>query len=236
MGGLSTAPLTFQNRSEASSFCNQSTKPVNNLNLCGIQPLFYSPLSVFQLENHEALNAKLLSETAIRQTTSPGLQRSNVRGWHSEDDLFERTEPGHQDLCRYIIEAIRICTVKVSPGFDFGQHGIKIEGWVNILSPGGLNSPHDHPGWVWSGCYYIKVPAGDSERSGNIEFIDPRLNVQAATVEGATCFASKFAITPRSGLLLIFPSYLQHWVYPNESEEERVTVAFNARFAKFFRP
>ena len=30
----------------------------------------------------------------------------------------------------------------------------------------------------------------------------------------------------------MFPSYLRHWVYPNESEEERVTIAFNARFAK----
>ncbi len=205
---------------------------MSNLNFQGIQPLFYSPLSIFQLENSEVLNSKLLSETAARRANSPGLQRSNIRGWHSEDDLFERTEPGCQTLCRHIIEAIRVCTTSVSPGFDFSQYRVQVEGWINVLSPGGLNTPHDHPAWIWSGCYYIKVPVGDSDRSGNIEFFDTRTNVRTLTVDGAGCFSSKFAIKPQSGMLLLFPSYLRHWVYPNESEEDRVTVAFNTRFAR----
>jgi len=31
--------------------------------------------------------------------------------------------------------------------------------------------------------------------------------------------------------MVIFPAYLTHWVYPNELAGERVSVAFNARFA-----
>lgn len=204
---------------------------MSKLNFHGIQPLFYSPLSIFQLENAEELNLKLLAETAARREHSPGLHRSNIRGWHSEDDFFDRAEPGCQTLRGHIIAAIRACTQSVSNGFDFGRFGIQAEGWINVLEPGGLNAPHDHPGWVWSGSYYIKVPEIDRDRSGNIEFFDPRTNVRTLTVDGAACFASNYPIKPQAGMLLIFPAYLRHWVYPNQSQEERVTVAFNARFA-----
>jgi hypothetical protein len=50
------------------------------------------------------------------------------------------------------------------------------------------------------------------------------------TVEGANCFASKVAILPEPGMLILFPSFLRHWVYPNEQDADRTTIAFNARF------
>lgn len=208
---------------------------MTHLKLQGVQPLFYSPLIVFKLEDSESLNAQLLAETAVRRANSPGLERSNWRGWHSEDDLFERTEPGFQTLRDHILEAVQVCTRNVSPDFDFSSYGIQAEGWINVLPRGGLNTPHDHPAWVWSGCYYVSVPEGDNELSGNIEFFDTRTNVRTLTVDGAACFASKFFMKPHAGMLLMFPSYLRHWVYPNDSDEERVTIAFNARFARVAR-
>ncbi|MDD1621456.1 MAG: 2OG-Fe(II) oxygenase family protein [Methylococcaceae bacterium] len=205
---------------------------MSNLNLKAVQPLFYSPLSIFELEDAEALNAQLLAEASVRRDASPGLSRSNWAGWHSEDDFFERTEPGSLALRNHIVQAVRACTKNVSPNFDFSAYGIQAEGWINVLGRGGLNTPHDHPAWVWSGCYYVSVPEGDKELSGNIEFFDTRTNVRTLTVDGAACFASKFVMKPKAGMLLMFPSYLRHWVYPNDSDEDRVTVAFNVRFVR----
>jgi len=51
--------------------------------------------------------------------------------------------------------------------------------------------------------------------SGAIEFLDPRVNANAFTIEGAACFNRKFIINPAPGNLLMFPSYLTHWVQPN---------------------
>ena len=34
-------------------------------------------------------------------------------------------------------------------------------------------------------------------------------------------------IMPRSGLLILFPSFLPHSVNPNLSEEERISISFN---------
>lgn len=208
---------------------------MSTLTLQGMQPLFYSPLTVFELENVENLNSQLLAEIGVLRANLPGLDRSNWRGWHSEDDFFERTESGCKALRTHILEAVQICTKNVSPDFDFSRYGIQAEGWMNVLGRGGLNTPHDHPAWVWSGCYYVSVPDGDQELSGNIEFFDTRTNVRTLTVEGAACFTSKFTMKPRAGMLLMFPSYLRHWVYPNESEQDRVTIAFNARFARTTR-
>jgi uncharacterized protein (TIGR02466 family) len=209
---------------------------MENLKLKGVHPLFYSPLTLFELENAASINSQLLSESIARKASSPGLNRSNWQGWHSEDDFFDRHEPGCQLLQKHIIDAVRGCTQNVSPNFDFSQHQVQLEGWINILDRGGLNTPHDHPNWVWSGCYYVSVPEGDSELSGNIEFFDTRTNVRTLTIDGAACFASKFFIKPKAGMLLIFPSYLRHWVYPNDSDEIRVTIAFNARFARLYAP
>ncbi len=205
---------------------------MSELTFHGMQPLFYSPLTIFELEESDAINAQLLTEIALRQEKSAGLKRSNWNGWHSEDDFFQRTEPAHIELRSNILEAIQHCTRNISPDFDFLRYGIQAEGWINVLGQGGLNTPHDHPAWTWSGCYYVKVPQSENEHSGNIEFFDTRTNIRTLTVDGAACFASKFMMKPRAGLLLMFPSYLRHWVYPNESEESRVTIAFNARFSK----
>ena len=169
---------------------------MSTLKFQGMQPLFYSPLTVFQIEDAESLNQQLLQETAALQASSPGLDRSNWRGWHSDCDFFERTESGCQTLRNHMLEAVEACTRNVSPNFDFSQNGVQAEGWINVLGRGGLNTPHDHPAWVWSGCYYVSVPEGDNDRSGNIEFFDPRTNVRALTVDGAGCFSSKQILKP----------------------------------------
>jgi len=198
----------------------------------GMQPLFYSPLSLFEVDDAQPLNSRLLAEIADRKAASAGLARSNWNGWHSEDDFFLREEPGCELLRTHMLEAVRQCTLGVSPEFDFDRYAIQAEGWINVLGRGGLNTPHDHPAWVWSGCYYVSVPAGIEDLGGSIEFFDTRTNVRTLTVDGAACFASKFVMKPKAGMLLMFPSYLRHWVYPNTSDEERVTVAFNARFVR----
>ncbi|HYZ33626.1 MAG TPA: TIGR02466 family protein [Crenalkalicoccus sp.] len=196
----------------------------------GLELLFASPLLRFAVREAAALNARLLAEIAAMRRASPGLARSNQHGWHSETDFFHRAEPGCAALRTHILEALRQATLRVAPEFDFAQRALQVEGWVNVNGQGGYNTPHDHPGWAWSGSYYVAQPEATG-RSGMIEFLDPRTNVAVVTVERAACFLSKAQFRPPAGEIIVFPAYLKHWVYPNEQAEERVSVAFNARFA-----
>jgi uncharacterized protein (TIGR02466 family) len=207
---------------------------MSTIQLQRFEPLFYSPLLVFQLPDVAALNQRLLVEAAAMRASSPGLERSNQNGWHSDDDFFELTEPGCMQLRGHMLEAVRQATLRVAPKYDFSAMAMQAEGWININGQGGYNTPHDHPGWVWSGCYYVRVPSiapgEEPGRSGAIEFLDMRTNVRVLTVDDATCFMSKYTLQPSDGMLVLFPSYLRHWVYPNEQSIERVSIAFNARF------
>ncbi len=194
------------------------------------EPLFSSPLFRFKLADAAVLNKQLLTESAALREAEPGLDRSNRNGWHSRDDLFHRPEPGCSALRSHIIDAMRQATIAVSPQFDFARWQLQMEGWINISGRGGYNAPHDHPAFAWSGVYYVSVPPPSKPDSGTIEFLDPRTNTRVPTIQGAACFLDTRKLQPLPGLMLLFPSYLRHWVYPNEEESERVSIAFNARF------
>jgi len=93
-----------------------------------------------------------------------------------------------------------------------------------------MNAPHTHPGAHWSGVYYVSQPRIETGKSGKIEFLNPRTDLPNWRILKAPAFSAKKSLRPESGEMILFPSYLVHWVYPNETEEDRVTVAFNATF------
>ena len=203
---------------------------MSTIKLTQIEPAFASPMMLFQVLDCEVLNRQLVEEAQAMRGRSPGVTRSNRDGWHSEDDFFGRTEPGCTALRTHILEAVQETTRLLSPHFDFAANRALCQGWINVNPPGAFNAPHDHSGFALSGVYYASVPP--EGRSGAIEFLDPRVNANAYTIEGAACFNRKFIINPKPGNLLVFPSYLTHWVQPNGESTDRITVAFNIRYLK----
>jgi uncharacterized protein (TIGR02466 family) len=193
--------------------------------------LFSTPLLTFMVPDADELNARLLAEIAVIRTAGGGLKRSNYGGWHSNDDLFMRIEPALVALRDEIVEAIGLATSAIAPEEDLGTIAVQAEGWINVNGTDAFNTPHDHPNWTWSGSYYVSVPEPDG-RSGAIEFFDPRANVRAFGVEGAACLAPTVTVAPTNGMMLLFPAWLKHWVYPNGDDAERVSIAFNARLAR----
>ena len=194
-----------------------------------ITPLFPSPLLQFKHEDADRLNQLLLSEAEAIRQGSAGVNKSNQRGWHSEPDLFRREDPGIKELCRFIVQAVQTAEQKTSSQKEIPSQ-MQVMGWININGTGAFNTPHAHEGFRWSGCYYVNQPKVAEGRSGYIEFLDPRSGIQAWPVKGASFGNTKVALRPSAGSLLLFPSYLVHWVYPNEEEDERVSIAFNARY------
>jgi uncharacterized protein (TIGR02466 family) len=210
---------------------------MSKVSLTRVEALFYSPLMLFQISDCEALNRQLLEETDAMRARSSGVTKSNQKGWQSDADFFRRTEPGCTTLRNHIVEAVLEATRRLSPNFDFKSNDLQMEGWINVNPSGALNAPHTHPGFAMSGTYYVRIPPDSASiatdaHSGEFEFLDPRVNAAALSIEGATCFDPGVIVKPKVGLLMIFPSYLRHWVYPNEEESERVSIAFNIRYLK----
>ena len=80
--------------------------------------------------------------------------------------------------------------------------------WFNINSKNAHHRWHSHGGASTIGIFYIKIP----NNSGNIEF---RHNKEIQS------------IAPYEGLLLIAPAGMEHQVLPNNSNEDRISMAFN---------
>jgi len=99
--------------------------------------------------------------------------------------------------------------------------------WVNLLPASGSHRAHIHPHSVLSGTFYVDVPKG----SGAIAFEDPRLPMMMAAPSRADGAPEELrtivTIEPRSGLLLLWESWLRHEVLAGKGKGERLSISFN---------
>ena len=196
------------------------------------EKLFSTPLIRFKIPECAVLNAALLMEGERMRAENGGVSKSNRGGWHSKGNLFENDAPCIQIISDAAQEAVYRLTRKVSSKVDPKDLRLKLFAWMNANSKGGYNAPHTHPGAHWSGVYYVSQPEFEDGSSGMIEFLDPRLELPHWRILDAGAFRGKRTLRPAAGELIVFPSYLVHWVHPNQSDEERVTIAFNATFQR----
>jgi hypothetical protein len=77
--------------------------------------------------------------------------------------------------------------------------------------------------------YYVDAGTQPPDRSlsGVLEFLDPRAGVEAVTAPGDP-YGEPVRIRPEAGLIVIFPSWLYHWVHPYTGSTPRIAVSFNA--------
>lgn len=101
---------------------------------------------------------------------------------------------------------------------------MRLSGWGVVLSQGGKQIRHTHPESDISGVLYLAIPSavGDdlSDQEGALWF-SPNPHIQDQ-VNG-------IYVTPKPGLLVLFPSFLPHETIPFVSKEARICIAFNAK-------
>ncbi len=163
--------------------------------------------------------------------SSPSIEVSNINGWHSETDLFLRKEESVRKLCTLLMHETTKKLISISNNFDPKLYDGEFGGWININPRGGANATHHHQPWDWSGVFYVKQPdiIDQADRSGMIEFINP---CQQSSMLANKGFAEAgmspfFRLRPDPGDIVLFPSYLLHSVYPNETDTDRITIAYN---------
>ena len=194
--------------------------------------LFSTPIMRFRVPDHTVLNAELLFEGEQMRKKSEGASKSNRGGWHSKGNLFDKDIPSFQKVRDAAQDAVFRMTRKVSSKVDPQELQLKLFAWMNANPKGGYNAPHSHPGAHWSGVYYVSQPEIESGSSGMLEFLDPRADLAHWRILEAGAFRTKRTLRPAAGEMVLFPSFLMHWVHPNDSDEERVSIAFNATFRK----
>lgn len=96
--------------------------------------------------------------------------------------------------------------------------------WSVRLETAGHHTNHVHPmGWI-SSAFYVSTPdeTQDAEtKPGWIKFGEPGIRTKPS-------LAPQRYVQPRPGRLVLFPSYMWHGTVPFASNQQRLTVAFDA--------
>tara|TARA_Y100000004_G_C8748039_1_gene341136 strand:+ start:31 stop:636 length:606 start_codon:yes stop_codon:yes gene_type:complete len=96
--------------------------------------------------------------------------------------------------------------------------------WINVNKKGDWNTIHQHGQYHLSGTYYIKVP----KDSGKLVFRDPRPGAIGNAFINYSFDKGEFnTVNIMEGLLMIWPPYLDHFVQPSQTDEERISVSFD---------
>ncbi len=178
----------------------------------------------------ESFNRALAEALATLHTGKIAPHDQTLRGGtQTPGNLFARGSRPVLLLKDLIGEAVadyitRMPDDSAHPLFGRKRENFQFSGsWSCRLSANGFHTNHLHPkGWI-SSAYYVGVPdavADGQSRQGWLKFGESNLNLgEKDRPEGM--------IQPSIGLLVLFPSYFWHGTVPFQSDQARLTVAFD---------
>ena len=183
--------------------------------------LFATQLYEAELGNEPLLDELASSVRALARDDHAGRRWSKEHryaGYTSYASLNDlpRRDPVVAELAKLLIRHAKVFARELGWGVNPKLDSL----WANLLKSGGHHSGHIHPHSILSGTLYVEVPRG----SGAIRFEDPRLPLMMAAPPRADTFVT---IEPRTGLLLLWESWLRHEVLPGTGGGERLSISFN---------
>ena len=210
-------------------------------------PAFAVPMAEAFYPEPDALNRDLAA--LIRRLEAEGAAHRNPDPVvHQPDGLYEsdfaffsRNEPCVAALRAWVWLQLGDFLRNINPGMANGFGGLRIasQTWFHLTRTGGYFGYHNHPMASWSGVYCVSdgEPDPGYANNGCLVFPHPQPAVNTfldpANAELRWPFThGNFVITPVPGKMVLFPSWLGHYVTPFRGSGERITVAFNAWFSR----
>ena len=185
---------------------------------------FPTPVWALQIENYKSVNEEMYTYIKNQQEKDQiGINKSNIKGWHSKDFNLNDKEP--KNFVSFVISYVE--QVMLDMNWDKIKQSVKINNmWAIVNTGGSANLRHQHGNSTISGAYYVRAP----ESCGDIIFYDPRpapVYSHPNATSPNSLNAQVNGISPREGALVLFPSYLDHSVNENLSNDERIVISFN---------
>jgi uncharacterized protein (TIGR02466 family) len=195
--------------------------------MINIMPIFINFLAVESLRLDNERIEKFCLE---KKKSSVGRVVSNGGGWQSDN-----LDPGTPELAELFVEVDkRLNEVHRAFEFNASMRQVITEAWININQKGHFNYSHDHPGSLFSAVYYVKGGADKGELELKTPIAPHTYTISNEMAGSFNAFTGHaMVIPPVTGDLLIFPSWLLHRVNISQSDEDRISIAFNSRAAKF---
>ena len=195
---------------------------INNLN-CE----FYFPTPIWWNDTNYNNNDLLDLFNNLKSNNTAGNNRSNVGGWQSTN-LITKNFSAINSFTEWMTSTSDKCLRDLglnSEKYKFVCQNI----WFNENRGKNTNQVHIHGGCFIAGTYYVKVP----KKAGQIvfhrnyleEFIFDPLLAHADEYTHINGLSVKYQ--PKESKIILFPAWLQHSVEAGQSNESRISLAFN---------
>ena len=217
-----------------------------------LEYIFPTALYSVQLDNMEKIHEDLtkyiysLKGTDKQKLEHEKYKASSQGGWHSS--FLDTDVPQVNALCQKLFPLIN--PIVEGLGWDTDNYELNCDDMWSIVNPKyAYNTSHVHKNSLLSVAYYLKVPKGGNAGSFVIKdprsfasFFPPQLlhkdkngedirgQQPPETIGCVNGQSNAIEVDPKEGLMLIFPSWLEHKVTQNLSEEEdpdRIVISFN---------
>lgn len=175
---------------------------------------------------HAKVSAYLASERAKRDV-KPSPEESVATSYYAPD-VQVVTDAELRELEQFVIGAARTFLEKA---LRLPARRLEIErSWINVFEPGAQEAQHSHDGSLLSCSYYVEAP----KNCGCIVMPDPigsrRTHREFTKTVGSDVLTRRdIAVEPQPGRLVMFESWLPHYVQCNKSDQVRISIAMNLR-------
>ena len=185
-----------------------------------IKPIFATVIATDQLQlDNVAL------EHYCRRKVSEFSQRKNEE--LTQSSFIDDSDSDIQPLLAIIRD--RINQLHNELGFTNKAYQKVSNIWTNINNSQPIDELHSHPGVFFNAIYYVSAPPGSS--SLMMLTPNPMLDhvIHSNTVQHWNSFNSSWQeIRPETGMLVIMPAWIKHYVRKHTMEADRISIVFDS--------
>ena len=198
--------------------------------------LFATPFIVDTLQSAEGLRLLRAAIETEKTRDAEGVAISNIGGWHSNTQMLHWGGEAARALAFKAMTMADEQTIdsKSPQESRFTWHP---EMWANVSGGGSANQYHFHPGSFWSAVAYVDdgyEEDADPALGGELQLQDPRMpmirmgapDLRMRATDGQA-METEISLRPKTGMIVLFPSWLQHAVRPFHGGGTRISIAIN---------
>jgi len=189
--------------------------------------LFPTPVYSVKLEGDSYNNFQAELQTVVDKLYANDTWGQNKQ-WNSSEHFlsnagnFEQNLLQEEDMKHVVNTIFHHCLHYMSATQTKPQFRPSIvSSWLTLTKPGLHAHIHDHGTNQISGVYWFKTNGKD----GNIYFRNALKALKCNPIGATVSHEAEFS--PEQGRLVMWPSFLDHGVYENTTDEDRISLSFN---------
>ena len=203
-----------------------------------MQPINVWPVIMydFQWAQHQKYKQQLkqVCQDLESKNSQSNVAPSAKRGlYESGFDFVTVPDPAVEALSHWIKDCLFKSAANANR--EYWPAGVNInieihESWCHITRDGGYHDMHTHPGSSWSAIYYLDTGDMDAaSKNGLNRFFCPYNNMYIDAGTAWTSRNTSIDITAQEGMLIVFPSFVQHNALTYRGEKERYVISVNSK-------